>query len=733
MKEKVIKQIKTQCPFPLLIYKTHIKYNEVRKASGISYILLELISKQQSDIRFKEALLKFGIPVELHALFGKEIAGLIGTEILQSKYQASTFENPKYFGEINLTDVKITTKGQKLFREGAIPTGLEKERAKDIFFSPVTHKFDVQYTQTYSPLANCFLGEEFLDRVDIDISGLEDYLNANPKKVGLKAEERLISFYTDEPQKMNVRVEDNITLNISSYIELTFATSAERAFFDKYYSSDILRQGMLMKDKFKFPNLNGALPTVNITDIHNLSGLYLPNEFIKQAKLPCVIFIQRGNANVERDDVICVDKKLSCELPDMIDENAEFALLDKSGCRYYCAVDVEMPCKNFGNTFSLPLLVECIADEAILKKVVENLYATYSERPFDDEVAKVVMYAVNYLQYPECFENFIQDKLQAVKAVDEKIEILLKLDSAFKKHSAWKPYFTKVAKKLYNESATEVKIDNIIYKNTVLSPLKDKLQISSIEYISKFSDNICKTESKEIAYEALVSAGFPDAEILSVANVVETFMTCVLENETILSETALAAKYKTVQSNLWKLNDMLGVKDSADYTIKDDYNVDEFFNAYGTLQSAVKTLEKYRQFAPKEYEALRRYFVIYEPLHELLSIERTASSNPEKITKKYIDEFIARGKYKDAICDLLVKLQYDLRKLLQADKSIQANELIENARNDGFIDKAQADKLHKLRICRNSFQHPEGGKEIPFDKTIIEEWRDIVFEIGGQK
>ena len=222
------------------------------KASGISYILLELISKQQSDIRFKEALLKFGIPVELHALFGKEIAGLIGTEILQSKYQASTFENPKYFGEINLTDVKITTKGQKFFPEGAIPTGLEKERAKDIFFSPVTHKFDVQYTQTYSPLANCFLGEEFLDRVDIDISGLEDYLNANPKKVGLKAEERLISFYTDEPQKMNVRVEDNITLNISSYIELTFATSAERAFFDKYYSSDILRQGMLWKENLNF-------------------------------------------------------------------------------------------------------------------------------------------------------------------------------------------------------------------------------------------------------------------------------------------------------------------------------------------------------------------------------------------------------------------------------------------------------------------------------------------------
>ena len=51
MEEKIIKQIKTQCPFPLLIYKTHIKYNEVRKASGIAYILLELISKHNGLIR----------------------------------------------------------------------------------------------------------------------------------------------------------------------------------------------------------------------------------------------------------------------------------------------------------------------------------------------------------------------------------------------------------------------------------------------------------------------------------------------------------------------------------------------------------------------------------------------------------------------------------------------------------------------------------------------------------
>lgn len=733
MEDKLIKQIKTQCPFPLLIYKTHIKYNEVRKASGIAYILLELISKQRSDTSFREALLKFGIPTELHSIFGKELGGLIGTEIVKSPYRQSHFEDPKYFGEIKVNEVELTAKGQKLFREGAIPTGLEKERAKDIFFSPVTRKFDVQYNMPPSPLANCFLGEEFLDSVDIDISGLEDYLNANRTKVGLKEEERLISFETEEPQKMNVRTEDNIALNIyPSHIEFTFTSSAEKAFFDKYYSSAIIRQGMIMKDKFKFPMKGCNIPLAKIADLHNLSALYLPNELIKQAKHPCVIFLHRGNAEIEREDVICADKRLSSELLDKIDKNAEFALLDKSGCKYYCALDLSLPCKNFGDTFALPLLTESNTSSEIFREIVERLYLEYAEKPFDDEVGKVVTYAVDSLGRPEYFEQLVNKKLQVSANADERIRVLLKLNSELKRHPAWKNYFAESAIELYKESVGEVRIENIIYKNTILTPLKDALQISNIEYIRSFSKNICKTESSEIVYEALDSVGFTDMEILSVANVIEQFMRAVLERETIVSETALASKYKTVSINLWKLNDMLGIENSAEYTLRDDYNTDEFFNPYGTLQSAIKSIEKYKQFAPEEYELLGRYLAIFDPIHEILSIERTASSNPEKITKKYIDEHIARGKYKDAICDLLVKLQYDLRKLLQADRETQANELIDSAVANKLISKPQADALHKLRMCRNGFQHPE-RKQIPFDKPTIENWRDIVFMIGGQK
>ena len=123
-----------------------------------------------------------------------------------------------------------------------------------------------------------------------------------------------------------------------------------------------------------------------------------------------------------------------------------------------------------------------------------------------------------------------------------------------------------------------------------------------------------------------------------------------------------------------------------------------------------------------------RYFEIYRPIHELLSIERTSASHPEKINKKYIDDLLARGKYKDAVCDLLVKLQYDLRKLLDADNTIAANELIDEARRRSLVSHEQANLLHKLRMCRNNFQHPE-ARQISYNKETIEQWRDAVFSV----
>lgn len=211
MKDNVIKTIKTSCPFPLLIYKTSIRYNEVRKASGISYILLELIEKSHSSTeRISEILLKFGIPTDLHYIFGNELAVLIGTDIITSCYRAEHFRNPRYFSEIRVEDVSLTEKGRKMFRDGAIPTGAEKTKVKNIYFDPVSRKFDIDFSLPYSDISSSCLGEDFVDTIDIDISGMEDYINANKSEIGLKAEEIIVSYQIEQPQKKKERVQRKI-------------------------------------------------------------------------------------------------------------------------------------------------------------------------------------------------------------------------------------------------------------------------------------------------------------------------------------------------------------------------------------------------------------------------------------------------------------------------------------------------------------------------------------------
>lgn len=734
MEEKVIKQIKTSCPFPLLLYKTSVKYNEVRKASGIAYILLDLIQKTAtSSEKMGEVLLKFGIPKELHYIFGKEIANLIGTEILQSVYPATHFLNPNYFSEIMVKDISLTVKGRKMFTEGAIPTGAEKTKTKDIYFSPVTRKFDVESKVAYMPLAACYLGEGFLDKVDIDISGLEDYINANTTKIGLKSEERMVSYETEEPQKLHIRKEDGMTIVIRpSGVEFSFGTSDETAFFYKYYSSALMTKGLLMKNNYKFGNALKeivSVPTVSITELDKAVNVHLPSDVQKQATRSCKVFLNKGRLGAERNDnVIKLDNDLSKILLDRIDGNAEFALMDSSAIHYYNALNVSMPCAKFGDTFEMQLLVESVASAEQYSELVKAIFEVVKNKPFDAESGQIVLFVVDGLKDTDLFGEYVEAKLSALKTADDKIELIMKMNAIFNKNVKWKAYFETFAKDLFEASVEEIRLDNMIYKTTVLSPIKEALGMTEIDYITNFTKHIAKDEDSDLVYQALETAGFETNVILGVVNVIEKYMQSVIIGQNILSETSLASKFQNVKINLWKLNDMLGIESVSEYTLKDDYNVDEFFNAYSTLQTSYKGVEKYKQYAAKEFVQVKQFMDIYEPIHDILSIERTASSHPDRITKKYINDYLAHGKHKEAICDLVVKLQYDLRELLSMGDEASAHDLIEEARGQKMIDGKQASNLHKLRMCRNGFQHPS-RTQIPFDKATIESWCEDVFSL----
>ena len=727
MELKPIKKIKTSCPFPMLEYKVDVLYNEVRKASGIAYIILELIQKSaMGSEKIAEVLKRFGIPSDLHYMFAKELSSLVANGILDTRINSSYIDNIKYFEQMTLDLFELTAKGRKMFAEGAIPTGQEKAKTTPVFYSPVTRKFELVCTQSYAPLETSFLGEDFLDKVKYDVSGMEEYLKFVQTKVGLKAEEMIIKITYQEPKKLAAKAEENLTITIDADgMDFGFATSDEKAFFESYYSSALMSAGMLMKDKYKF---DISVPTVNFGSL-KVDNLYIPSDAGKQAARPCKLFVGRGVHGYSRTDNVL--KYENGGYLDILDEKAEFALLDNAGCKYYLPLNVRIPCKTFGDVFEIQLLVETVASEEQFRRVLQAIYLDCFERGCSSESSQTLAYVATVLGDAELLNKYTLKKLYELGADEDRIDLLLRLNTTFSKCEGWNAYFAEIAKDIFNRYVRTVELENIIFKNTVLTPLRKAVEMPEAEYISALAEPLKAKESAELVYQALDSASFAESEILAVVNVIDIYATRVLERTPIDGATELASKFALFSGNLWKLCDMLGVENPSDYTLKDDYNIDEFFNTFATYSKAQKEIEKYKAYAKASYEQLKRFDSIFNPVQEVLSIERTASEHPEKITRKFIDEQISRGRYSVAISNLLIKAQYDLRVLLSADLTVQANELIDEAENQGIIKRDEANRLHKLRMCRNGLQHPE-KRQIPFDKATLEEWRDTVFSLKGE-
>lgn len=728
MELKPIKKIKTSCPFPMLEYKVDVLYNEVRKASGIAYIILELIQKSaMGSEKIAEVLKRFDIPSDMLYIFAKELSSLVANGIVESKYNASYIDRMQYFEEMTLDIFSLTEKGVKMFKEGAIPTGQEKAKTTPVFYSPVTRKFELVCTQSYAPLETSFLGEDFLDNVKYDVSGMEEYLKSVQTKVGLKAEEMIVRITYQEPKKLAAKAEENLTITIDADgMDFSFATSDEKAFFERYYSSSLMSAGMLMKDKYKF---DVSVPTVDWNSI-KADNIYIPSDAGKQAARPCKLFIGRGVHGYTRTDNVL--KYENGGYLDILDEKAEFALLDNAGCKYYLPLNVKIPCKNFGDVFEMQLLVETVASEDQFRSVLQAIYLDCYERSYSAESSQTLAYVATVLGNAELLNKYTLKKMSELGADEDRIDLLLRLNIAFSKCEGWNAYFTEIAEEIFERYVSSVELENIIFKNTVLTPLRKAMEMPEAEYISALAEPLKEKESAELVYQALDSASFGESEILAVVNVIDLYATRVLERTPIDGATELAGKFALFSGNLWKLCDMLGVDNPNDYTLQDDYNIDEFFNTYATYSKAQKDIEKYKAYAKDSYEQFKRFDSIFNPVQEVLSIERTASEHPEKITRKFIDEQISRGRYSVAISNLLIKAQYDLRILLSADLTLGANELIDEAESQGIIKREEANRLHKLRMCRNGLQHPE-KRQIPFDKATLEEWRDTVFSLKGEQ
>ena len=99
--------LQTSMPFPFFELKNEVEFTEVKKPSGVAYMLLVLFNESKSkSYKISKLLNSFDIPSNFYEIFAQEIDTLIEHNIIKCK----TSYNRLDFEDYKLSDFAFTGK-----------------------------------------------------------------------------------------------------------------------------------------------------------------------------------------------------------------------------------------------------------------------------------------------------------------------------------------------------------------------------------------------------------------------------------------------------------------------------------------------------------------------------------------------------------------------------------------------------------------------------------------------
>ena len=104
-------KLETSIQFPFFKMNELVTYSEVKKPSGVAYILLVLINESKDrTVGLSNKLENFGVPKNLQYIFADELEKLISQDILNCDgFYKSEFET------YSIGYFRFTEKGKKIF------------------------------------------------------------------------------------------------------------------------------------------------------------------------------------------------------------------------------------------------------------------------------------------------------------------------------------------------------------------------------------------------------------------------------------------------------------------------------------------------------------------------------------------------------------------------------------------------------------------------------------------
>lgn len=704
-------KLETSIQFPFFKMNELVTYSEVKKPSGVAFILLVLISESKNkNDRLSKVLENFGIPKSLHYIFADNIQTLMSQDILEEfNFYKSNFD------DYLIGSFKFTNKGKKIFAEESIPTGINKELKVPVFYNIAMNElsFNIDTELEPKPLMDCAITPDFFNKFECE-KNVENFLNLQKGK-GISVKKEEIITKVEQIDKENWIAKYDCDMNINGDdIDIKFDEVLLQKFFDANYNKEMINLAISFKNKFKFKSsFNDNLKLSNY-GFDRIAGIIIPKEIDNILKQKNQLLITKGNYKSSNGFMINSDDSIN-----KYDDTIEFIQVDMHD-DVYAFVPGNF---NFNNclfgTITIPLVAKIKLTKEKLKKIIEPYVisqSSYSENNFR-ELVKITNITEDFKLAKEIIEGYMSN------GTENNIVLLNEMKPYAISNAIILNIYRNLLEKNYNNYINNITEDNLDTVLKITASIPKFLNIPSNEVLSKIFKNLnVKNELK--VYESLVNKGFDKSLVVLYVNPVNEVLKKRNPEEKSLIDLI------NYDDAILEMKRITNISDYKTY-LYDEEKIDRngFKANYNKAFNLQKSISIFKTRNESLFENYDGFMKLFSTINDDINMVEAALKNPNNLKVELIEKKISSGDYQFVFVNLSAKLEAILKNKYKLDGKL--SDMLNEARNNDIIDKKIISDLHDFRDNRNANVHPE-DRTSNYDANDLRRWTKEIFglEVG---
>ncbi|MGI6701261.1 MAG: hypothetical protein ACOX3U_02170 [Christensenellales bacterium] len=701
-------KLETSIQFPFFKMNELVTYSEVKKPSGVAYILLVLISESKNkNDRLSKVLENFGIPKSLHYIFADNVQYLMEQGILEEfNFYKTEFDN--YL----IGSFQFTSKGKKIFAEESIPTGINKELKVPVFYNIAMNELSLKMDNDLDPkpLMDCAITPEFMDRFKNE-KNVENFLNLQKGKgISVKKEEIITNVEQLDQENWIGKYDCDMNIN-GDDIEIKFDELLLQKFFDANYNQNMVNLAISYKNRFKFKSSFKDNLKLSNYGFDRIAGIIIPKEIDDVLKQKNQLLLTKGNYKTSNGYMITSSESIS-----KYDDTIEFIQVDMHDSVYaYIPGNFNFNNNLFG-IITIPLALKIKLTEEELKNVIKPYVvslSTYSEDNFK-ELVKVTNITDDLKLAKEIIEGYVNEDAES------NIVLLNEMKPYAISNSGISNIYRELLEKNYSNYMDTITEDNLDTALKITASIPKFLNIPNKDVLSRIFKNI-KVKNELETYETLVSKGFDKSLVVLYVNpVIEALKIRNSEEKSIID----LINYDDALSEMKRIT---SINDYKSYLYDEEkINHNDFKTNYNKAFNLQKNIAVFRSGNEGLFANYDGFMNLFSTINDDINLVEAALKNPNNLKPELIEKKIASGEYQFVFVNLSAKLETILKNKYKLDGKL--SDMLNDARSNGIIDKKVISDLHDFRDNRNAYVHPE-DRTSNYNADDLRRWSKEIFDL----